>query len=67
MAIRESLDRQLKVLALVFVYVEFCAKGKVPIYCTIHLKSYSFWSNSSQYWDSKKGTKIYAAHLNFVW
>ena len=28
----EILDRQLKLMALVMVYVEICARGNVPIY-----------------------------------
>ena len=62
----KSLNRQLKVMTLVYVDVEICARGNVPIYCIKHLKCYSFGSYSSRYWGSKKEIKPYEAHLNFV-
>ena len=30
---KKSLDPQLKLMALVMVYVEICARGNVPFYC----------------------------------
>ena len=49
----KSLNRQLKVMTLVYVDIK-------------HLKCYSFGSYSSRYWGSKKEIKPYEARLNFV-